>query len=111
MDKALLAPQHEAINMQVQQVLQAILRFCSLEETLIADATASLARRRAARAQIDQRTKEGGWGVLNERALEDPPGSYDGVPGYVIQRLDECARDYGSQFDTLMNMLRDQVRQ
>lgn len=36
LDRALLAPQHETLNMQLQQLLQVILRFCSLEETLIA---------------------------------------------------------------------------
>ena len=35
LDRALLAPHHEGLNMQVQQLLHIILRFCSLEETLI----------------------------------------------------------------------------
>ena len=93
--------------MQVQQMLQSILRFCSLEETLVVDATAALARRRSLRLEAEERTKGGGWGVVNDRALQDPPGTFDGVPGYVITRLDECAADYSGQFDLLMHMLRD----
>ena len=93
--------------MQVQQMLQSILRFCSLEETLVVDATAALARRRSLRLEAEERSKGGGWGVVNDRALQDPPGTFDGVPGYVITRLDECAADYSGQFDKLMHMLRD----
>lgn len=114
-------------------MLQAILRFCSLEETLVVDAMAALARRRASRMDAEERTKvrllrlfilqfdsispnttaplyhlfllplfllllllilflpsqQGGWGVLNDRLLEDPPGTFDGVPGYVITRIEE----------------------
>ena len=55
-------------------MLQAILRFCSLEETLVVDAMAALARRRAARMDMEERTKQGAWGVLSDRLLEDPPG-------------------------------------
>lgn len=93
--------------MQVQQMLQSILRFCSLEETLVVDATAALARRQSLRLEAEERSKGGGWGVVNDRALQDPPGTFDGVPGYVITRLDECASDYSGQFDKLMHMLRD----
>ena len=35
LDRALLAPQHEHLNMAIQQLLHIVLRFCSLEETLI----------------------------------------------------------------------------
>lgn len=38
-------------------MLQAILRFCSLEETLVVDAMAALARRRANRMDMEERTK------------------------------------------------------
>ena len=34
-------------------------------------------------------SQQGGWGVLNDRLLEDPPGTFDGVPGYVITRIEE----------------------
>ena len=108
MDRALLAPQHASLNMQLQQMLQSILRFCSLEETLAVDAMAALARRKALQMEIADKTAQGTWGVLNSRILEDPPGTYDGVPGYVITRLEECAADFSSQFDTLMAMLRDE---
>jgi len=33
--KSLLTPQNEALNMQIQQLLHIVLRFCNLEETLI----------------------------------------------------------------------------
>jgi gamma-tubulin complex component 3 len=36
LDKALLAPHHEQLNVLVQALLQSILRFCSLEDILIA---------------------------------------------------------------------------
>jgi gamma-tubulin complex component 3 len=36
LDKALLSPQHETLNMKLQELLQIILRFCNLEETLLA---------------------------------------------------------------------------
>jgi gamma-tubulin complex component 3 len=36
LDRALLAPHHEGLNMQVQQLLHIVLRFCALEENLIA---------------------------------------------------------------------------
>jgi gamma-tubulin complex component 3 len=36
LDKALLAPHHEGLNLQVQQLLHTVLRFCNMEETLIA---------------------------------------------------------------------------
>lgn len=36
LDRALLAPHHEELNGQVQRLLQVVLRFCTLEETLIA---------------------------------------------------------------------------
>lgn len=82
LDRALLGQQHEELNMQVQQMLQSILRFCSLEESLVADAMAAMSRRRAARAEGEERSKKGGWGV-SDRVLEEAPGSYDGVPGMI----------------------------
>ncbi len=36
LDRALLSSHHEVLNIQLQQLLQIILRFCHLEETLIA---------------------------------------------------------------------------
>jgi len=35
-DRALLSTAHEALNLQIQQMIQSILRFCALEETLLA---------------------------------------------------------------------------
>ena len=34
-------------------------------------------------------SQQGAWGVVNDRQSEDPPGTFDGVPGYVIARIDE----------------------
>ena len=45
--RALLDVAHEAFNVQVQLMLQSMLRFCTLEESLIADAMATISRRRA----------------------------------------------------------------
>lgn len=42
LDRALLAPHHEGLNLQVQQLLHIVLRFCNLEETLIAGMSACL---------------------------------------------------------------------
>ncbi len=39
LDKALLAPHHEQLNVLVQALLQSILRFCSLEDMLITGST------------------------------------------------------------------------
>lgn len=143
-DRALLTSRHESLNMQIQQMLVSVLRFCSLEETLILDALASIARRRALSAAVDRRTASGGWGVsetetefqsdgladqfgmLGSEASFDMsgartnggrnsfsgltvgPGSVDGVPGYVITRLEEAASEYSRQFGHLMAMLREQ---
>lgn len=44
--RALLTEESEKLNMAIQQLLQTILRFCSLEETLVADAMATSARQK-----------------------------------------------------------------
>eukprot|EP01041_Mallomonas_annulata_P012694 gene12694-26741_t len=46
-EKALLSSTHETLYMLVQQILQAVLRYCNLEETLLSDAVASVTRKRA----------------------------------------------------------------
>jgi gamma-tubulin complex component 3 len=56
--RALLDAYHESFNVQVQLLLQAMLRFCSLEESLIADAMASIARRRALLSDIKTRSQK-----------------------------------------------------
>ena len=73
-------------------MLQAILRFCSLEETLVVDAMSALARRRAARMDMEERTKQGAWGVLSDR-LEDPPGKRNKGRGREGERGRERGRD------------------
>ena len=35
-------------------------------------------------------------------------GTTDGVPNYIIQRLNDSAKDYNVQFESLMGMLRAQ---
>ena len=108
-NKALLSPQHEELNLKIQLLIQAILRFCNLEETLLADAMASIARKRAMKDASDRRTAAGDWGIVDESELGNDsfnaPDSIDGVPGYVITRLDEAAADYEKQFEHLLGML------
>ena len=83
LQRALLTSAHENLNLQLQSMLQAVLRFCSLEDALVADSLSSLARRKARQAQAEARTKQGTWGSTGREdpALLDPPGSVDGVPG------------------------------
>jgi len=107
LERALLSIQHDALNMQVQQMLQSILRFCALEETLLADATAAMTRRLILQKEVEERTGKGGWG-MSDKNLEDASGSYDGVPAYLVTRLDESVKDYSIQFDILMSMLKEQ---
>ena len=73
----------------------------------MADAMASIARKRALREASDRRTAAGDWGSISadgENSL-NAPGSVDGVPMYVITRLDEAAADYEKQFEIILNML------
>jgi gamma-tubulin complex component 3 len=107
LERALLSVHHDALNMQVQQMLQSILRFCALEETLLADATAAMTRRLILQKEVEDRTAKGGWG-LSDKNLEDASGTFDGVPAYLVTRLDESVKDYSIQFDILMSMLKDQ---
>ena len=108
-DRSLLTTRHEALNLKIQELIQSILRFCNLEETLIADAMASIARKRAMRESIDRRTATGDWGVDTSIEELSTTGTVDGVPEYVITRLEESAMEYSRQFDGLMSMLLEQV--
>jgi len=58
-ERALLTSQHEALNLQLQQMLQSILRFCALEEALVTDALSVLARRRESKKKADARSAAG----------------------------------------------------
>lgn len=107
-DRALLSTHHEILNIQIQQVLQSILRFCSLEDTLIADAHAILSRRQASQRDAVDRSAAGGWGSTG-MLFEDGPDSVDGVSIHVINRLDDAASNYDVQFNGLMKMLREKV--
>ena len=107
-DRALLSTQHEVLNIQIQQVLQAILRFCSLEGTLIADAHSILSRRQSTLQEAANRSAAGGWGSSGW-VPEYGPDTVDGVSIHVINRLDDAASNYDVQFSGLMKMLREKV--
>ncbi len=38
----------------------------------------------------------------------EDPNSFDGVPAFVVQRLDEAAKEYSTQFDAFMAMLHEE---
>lgn len=107
LEKALLTPRYEPLNILIQQLLQTVLRFCSLEETLIAgksdsilffiystkiflfviiDAQASVTRQRVAATVAEDNTKKGQWGTTSSpsSALVTTNDEYDGVPGNCI---------------------------
>ena len=57
-----------------------------------------------------------GLGEKKEDDFEDDddltggiPGSIEGVPGYVITRLEDSAKEYELQFEQLLVMLKEQV--
>ena len=113
-ERALLGAHDDELNAQLQRMLQSVLNFCALEETLIADAVSALARKRArTAAALDssvtsssstRRTSGAAVDWQTEVGTEDP-NSYDGVPAVVVQRLDGAVRDYSQQFDAFMAML------
>lgn len=70
--RALLDVAHEAFNVQVQLMLQSMLRFCSLEESLIADALATISRRRALINDLKARGGSGNRDHEAEYELEEP---------------------------------------
>ena len=102
MQRALLTANDEALFLQLQTMLQAVLRFCALEETLVADAMAALARKQS--REVAGRDK-GQWANTSALSTSEDPDSYDGVPAYVVHRIDEAVREYSAQFDALMKML------
>ncbi len=104
MQRALLTASDEALFLQLQTMLQAVLRFCALEETLVADAMAALARKRS-RDEAARRHDTDQWANTSAQSTTEDPDSYDGVPAYVVHRIDEAVRDYSAQFDALMKML------
>ena len=144
LQRALLTEHDSSLNMQLQLMLSSILRFCSLEDTLMADAMSALARKKSRAQAIASgetgwttsttgigsgstaspggiNASPGGIGItaasplgasmsMGSNITDLPPGdedinSYDGVPVYVVQRLDEAVKDYSLQFDNLMAML------
>ena len=109
MQRALLTASDETLFLQLQTMLQAVLRFCALEETLVADAMAALARKQsrdeAARRHGQEQGGKGEWANTSADSTTEDPDSYDGVPAYVVHRIDEAVRDYSQQFDALMTML------
>jgi len=115
-ERALLGARHDELNAQLQRMLMSVLSFCSLEDTLVQDAVSALARKRSrvaaaggpADASLSStataRSARSGGEWVSDVGAEDP-NSYDGVPAYVVQRLDGAVRDYSQQFDIFMNML------
>lgn len=106
-ERALLSEEHESLNMQIQLVLQAILRFCNLEETMV-----ELARGVAARKRHDGVVgwcaRPGSDGTGGGREVAVTTDTVDGVPGYTIARLEEAAQDYMRQFDKMLLILQQQ---
>lgn len=129
LNRSLVGPQHEALNQQVQKLLQAILKFCSLETSLMTDATVAIARRRRVREEIMNSSinrsmisgKQAASGLsrrgsgrfniehtdLEAAGLVEPPGSYDGVPAYMVTRVDEAVQDYTTAYAGLMRILQE----
>jgi gamma-tubulin complex component 3 len=105
LDRALLSQPHEQLNLQIQQLLQSILRFCALEESLIADAMAALARKRGAQGIGNDTTVRSS--AFSERSFD--LDTVDGVPAYVINRLEDAAVDFNARFDEIMITLKEQV--
>jgi len=120
-ERALLGAKHDELNAQLQRMLLSVLNFCSLEDTLVQDAVSALARKRSrlsaaggaapatsmasvSGSTVTAPSAKVGVEWANDVGAEDP-NSYDGVPAYVVQRLDGAVRDYSQQFDIFMNML------
>lgn len=103
LSRALLAPEYEEVNLLLQQLLQTILRFCNLEDSLIADSLTSIARRHVARSVQEEKTKNGNWGSLGEIEEID-----DEIPEHIVERLDETVSEYNRQFDELTGLLNEQ---
>ena len=87
--KAMLTPAYETLNMQIQQVVQTVLRLCALEETLIFDANTALQRKRNSRQELDYSTFSAVSSV-NLRSLSldtsttSPPGTIEGVSSKLL---------------------------
>ena len=124
--RALLDVAHEAFNIQVQLMLQSMLRFCTLEESLVADAMASISRRRALISDLKARGK-GVRDYQGSEAIDDTPSRTENMTGsplkyclqgfdrlnttvgILIQKLDEAVHDFSANYDKVMVMLREQV--
>jgi gamma-tubulin complex component 3 len=107
--KSMLTPAYEMLNMQIQQVIQTVLRFCGLEEALLFDANTSMQRKRSQKMDMESSSISAGtWGVIDESVLDNPAGTVEGVPSYVITRLDDAYDDFCEQLTTLMSMLNEQ---
>jgi gamma-tubulin complex component 3 len=87
--RALLDPVHEALNVQVQLMLQSMLRFCSLEESLVADAIATVSRRRALITDIKARAKGRRSHYVDEEDydVDDTPSKAEGMTGMQCSLL------------------------
>ena len=118
-ERALLSEEHESLNMQIQLVLQAILRFCNLEETMVGDALSVAARKRhegpvgwcaPPKSNKEQGDEKGSVGTSMQVVVTThaTSGTVDGVPGYIIARLEEAAQDYEKQFEKMLLILQQQ---
>eukprot|EP01039_Chlorochromonas_danica_P001201 gene1202-1311_t len=106
LDKALLSPTHEALQLQIQQVMQLILRFCSLEESLVADTLAAIARKKlASGAFAGNSAAQGQTNRQRELALTI---QQETIPLHLVSRIDETVKEYSAQFDVLMTMLKEE---
>ena len=94
-DRALLTTQHEHLQSQIKEILQSVLRYCNLQETLLSDALSAMARRRSQESTVDVSSRRSGgssrgsfsWETPNVSAvLTEAPDSVDGVPG-ITSRL------------------------
>ena len=113
-ERALLSEEFEGLNMQIQLVLQAILRFCNLEETMVGDALSVAARRRyegtvgwCARPRNPDGQSQSST-LVSTVSHAAAAGTVDGVPSYIISRLEEAAQDYERQFDKMLQILHQQ---
>ena len=111
-ERALLSEEHEGLNMQIQLVLQAILRFCNLEETMVGDALSVAARKRhegpVGWCGKPKSSDDGQSSMQVTIASNSAAGTVDGVPGYIIARLEEAAQDYEKQFDKMLVILQQE---
>ena len=105
--RGLLTQTHEALNMQIQLLLQSIFRFCTLESVLLTDATISISRKLAIHEDRGKlsRNRKSSVDSTEDYNINDSLQLNDGVSEAMIVKVEEALKDYNSQFDILMKML------